>query len=54
MLVCGDKVSSVLLMSTLNSPVGEMIDRLTLTYNRQRQAVITRELIEVISGAAAV
>ena len=34
--------------------LGEMIDRLTLTYNRTRQAVITRELIEIISGAAAV
>ena len=32
---------------------GEMIDSLTLTYNRTRQAVITRELIEIISGAAA-
>jgi F-type H+-transporting ATPase subunit gamma len=28
-----------------------MIDRLTLTYNRTRQAYITRELIEIISGA---
>ena len=32
---------------------GEMIDKLTLTYNQTRQAVITRELIEIISGAAA-
>ena len=32
---------------------GEMIDKLTLSYNRTRQAVITRELIEIISGAAA-
>ena len=36
------------------SCTGEMIDKLTLTYNRTRQAVITRELIEIISGAAAV
>lgn len=35
-------------------PPGEMIDKLTLTYNRTRQAVITGELIEIISGAAAV
>lgn len=34
--------------------LGEMIEKLTLTYNRTRQAVITRELIEIISGAAAV
>lgn len=33
---------------------GEMIDKLTLTYNRTRQAVITNELVEIISGAAAV
>ncbi|HUP23831.1 MAG TPA: ATP synthase F1 subunit gamma [Thermoanaerobaculia bacterium] len=31
----------------------ELIDRLTLTYNRGRQAAITKELIEVVSGAAA-
>lgn len=30
-----------------------MIGKLTLYYNRTRQAVITRELIEIISGAAA-
>lgn len=33
--------------------IGEMIDKLTLTFNRKRQDVITRELIEIISGAAA-
>ena len=33
--------------------VAEMIDKLTLTFNRTRQAVITKELIEIISGAAA-
>lgn len=31
----------------------EMIRKLTLLFNRTRQAVITRELIEIISGAAA-
>ncbi|ELU03111.1 hypothetical protein CAPTEDRAFT_173744 [Capitella teleta] len=31
----------------------KMIEKLTLTYNRTRQAVITKELIEIISGAAA-
>jgi len=34
-------------------PSAEMIDKLTLTFNRTRQAVITKELIEIISGAAA-
>jgi F-type H+-transporting ATPase subunit gamma len=31
-----------------------MIEGLTMTYNRTRQAVITKELIEIISGAEAV
>jgi F-type H+-transporting ATPase subunit gamma len=31
-----------------------MIARLTLNYNRQRQANITKELIEIISGAEAI
>ena len=30
-----------------------MIDKLTLTYNRTRQAYITKELVEIISGAEA-
>jgi F-type H+-transporting ATPase subunit gamma len=30
-----------------------MIDRLTIVYNRSRQASITKELIEIISGAEA-
>jgi F-type H+-transporting ATPase subunit gamma len=30
-----------------------MIDQLTLTYNRARQASITKELIEIVSGAQA-
>lgn len=37
--------------STKNA--GEMIDKMTITYNRTRQGVITGELIEIISGAAA-
>ena len=41
-------------MENATKNAGEMIDRLRLTYNRTRQAVITRELIEIISGAAAV
>ena len=37
----------------LLTSTGEMIDKLTLYYNRTRQAVITKELIEIISGAEA-
>jgi len=40
-------------MDSATRNAGEMIDKLTLTYNRTRQAVITSELIEIISGAEA-
>jgi len=40
-------------MDSATSNAGEMIDNLTLTMNRIRQATITKELIEVVSGAAA-
>lgn len=40
-------------MDNATSNAGEMVYKLTMTYNRTRQAVITRELIEIISGAAA-
>ncbi len=41
-------------MDNATRNAGDMIDNLTLTYNRTRQAVITSELIEIISGAEAV
>ena len=41
-------------MDNASKNAGEMIDKLQITYNRTRQAVITKELIEIISGAAAV
>jgi F-type H+-transporting ATPase subunit gamma len=40
-------------MDSASKNAGELIDKLTLTYNRARQARITKELIEIISGAAA-
>ena len=40
-------------MDNATRNAGEMIDRLTIQYNRSRQAVITNELIEIISGAEA-
>jgi F-type H+-transporting ATPase subunit gamma len=40
-------------MDNATRNAGDMIDNLTLTYNRTRQAVITSELIEIISGAEA-
>ncbi len=40
-------------MDNATRNAGEMIDKLTMRYNRQRQAQITKELIEIISGAEA-
>ena len=40
-------------MDNATRNAGEMINKLTLTYNRTRQAYITKELIEIISGAEA-
>ena len=41
-------------MDNATRNAGDMINNLTLTYNRTRQAMITKELIEIISGADAV
>jgi len=40
-------------MDSATRNAGDMIDRLTLEYNRARQAAVTNELIEIISGAEA-
>lgn len=40
-------------MDNATRNAGEMIDRLTLTYNRTRQAIITKELIEIVSAKEA-
>jgi len=40
-------------MDNATRNAGDMIDNLTISYNRQRQAQITKELIEIISGAEA-
>ncbi|CAD5226706.1 unnamed protein product [Bursaphelenchus xylophilus] len=49
-----EQASRMTAMDGASKNAGEMIDKLTLQFNRTRQAVITRELIEIISGAAAV
>ena len=41
-------------MENASKNCGEMIDKLTLDMNKARQAVITAELGEIVSGAAAV
>src|SRR5262249_1343212 len=40
-------------MENATKNAGEMISRLTLSYNRARQAAITKELLEIIGGAEA-
>lgn len=50
---CSEQSSRMTAMDNASKNAGEMIEKLALTYNRTRQAVITRELIEIISGAAA-
>ena len=40
-------------MDNATRNAGDMIDRLSVSYNRQRQAQITTELVEIISGAEA-
>ena len=40
-------------MDNATRNAGDLIDQLTINYNRTRQAFITKELIEIISGAEA-
>ena len=51
--VAGEQAASMTAMDNATRNAGEMIDKLTLTFNRTRQAQITSELIEIISGAEA-
>jgi F-type H+-transporting ATPase subunit gamma len=50
---CSEQSSRMTAMDNSSKNAGEMIDKLRITFNRTRQAVITGELIEIISGAAA-
>ena len=52
--VAGEHGARMTAMDNATRNAGDMINRLTLNYNRSRQAYITKELIEIISGAAAV
>ncbi len=49
----GEMGAKMTAMDNATRNAGEMIDKLTLSYNRQRQEKITTELIEIISGAEA-
>ena len=46
-----EQVSRMTAMDNATRNAGELVDRLTIEYNRSRQAAITKELIEIISGA---
>jgi F-type H+-transporting ATPase subunit gamma len=49
----GEMGAKMTAMDNATRNAGDMISKLTITYNRQRQAQITKELIEIISGAEA-
>ncbi|CAN0590783.1 unnamed protein product, partial [Laminaria digitata] len=49
----GEQASRMTAMDNATNNAGEMIDSLSMEYNRARQAQITKELIEIISGAEA-
>jgi F-type H+-transporting ATPase subunit gamma len=51
--VAGEFGAKMAAMDSATRNAGEVIDNLTLQYNRTRQAMITKELIEIISGAEA-
>lgn len=51
--VAGEMGAKMSAMDNASRNAGDMINKLTLSYNRQRQAQITKELIEIISGAEA-
>ncbi len=50
----GEQGARMTAMDSATRNAGDMINRLTINYNRTRQAAITKELIEIISGAEAV
>ena len=49
----GEQAASMTAMDNATRNAGELIDKLTLQYNRARQAQITTELVEIIAGAEA-
>ena len=47
----GETTVRTIAMDSATRNAGDLVDKLTITYNRSRQAAITKELIEIISGA---
>ncbi len=51
--IAGEHGARMTAMDSATRNAGQMIKRLTLTYNKLRQAAITKELVEIVSGAEA-
>ncbi len=51
--VAAEHAARMTAMDSATNNASDMIDSLTLTMNRVRQAAITKEIIEIVSGAAA-
>jgi F-type H+-transporting ATPase subunit gamma len=49
----GEQAARMVAMDNASRNAGKMISRLSLQYNRQRQSNITKEIIEIVSGAGA-
>ena len=47
----GESSVRTIAMDNATRNAGDLVDKLTIQYNRSRQAAITKELIEIISGA---
>ena len=51
--VAAEQAARMTAMDSATNNANDVIDSLTLTMNRARQAAITKEIIEIVSGAAA-
>jgi len=51
--MAGEQGASMTAMDNATRNAGDLIKQLTIVYNRSRQAAITTELVEIISGAEA-
>ena len=52
--LASEHASRMIAMKSATDNAGELIDELNLVYNKARQAAITQEISEIVSGAAAV
>jgi F-type H+-transporting ATPase subunit gamma len=52
--MASEQSARMVAMKAASDNAGSVIDELTLVYNKARQAAITKELSEIVSGAAAV